>query len=249
MTAFVWNVDHEVSREIRSAFGSLDDVFSMQGEVVTRSPISALVKVDVAGKCYYVKKYQRAGKHLRRYVGRSRVRAEWENLQLFKVIGIPTPPVVAYGEEVGYNVSHRGALVTEEVTGTVDLHSLAKMRSELLNDHRWIDQVLDQLSGYVRTMHQHGFVHNDLKWRNILVTRLRDPKVYFIDCPQGRHSFGPMLTRGIVKDLACLDKVAKNQLSRVDRLSFFLKYRNHSHIGSGDRNLIKRILAFFEGRE
>ncbi len=54
MTAFVWNVDHEVSREIRSAFGSLDDVFSMQGEVVTRSPISALVKVDVAGKCYYV---------------------------------------------------------------------------------------------------------------------------------------------------------------------------------------------------
>tara|TARA_Y100000310_G_scaffold3236_3_gene4140 strand:- start:292 stop:1041 length:750 start_codon:yes stop_codon:yes gene_type:complete len=249
MTAGVWSVDCGAAATIGSAFSSLDDVFAMQGEVVTSSPISHLVKVKVAGKCYYVKKYQGAGKHLRRYVGRSRVRAEWENLRVFQAIGIPTPQVVAYGEEVGYNVSRRGALVTEELVGTVDLHSLAIMGSELLNDHHWIDGVFDQLSRYVRTMHQHGFIHNDLKWRNILVTRLGEPEVYFIDCPQGRRSFGPMLSRGIVKDLACLDKVAKHQLSRVDRLSFFLKYRNHSHIGSGDRNLIKKILSFFEGRD
>lgn len=249
MTAAGWNTDYRIAGEVGSAFKSLDDVFSMQGKLVTSSPISRLVKVEVAGKSYYVKKYQRAGKHLRRYLGRSRVRAEWENLQVFKAIGIPIPQVVAYGEEVGYNVSHRGALVTEELVGTADLQSLAIMGSELLNDHDWIHQVFDQLSRYVRTMHQHGFVHNDLKWRNILVTRSGNPKVYFIDCPQGRHSFGPMLTRGIIKDLACLDKVAKKQLRRVDRLSFFLKYRNHSHIGSGDRGLIRKILTFFEGRE
>lgn len=249
MTAAVWNVDCKAGGEIGSLFKSLDEVFSVQGEIVTSSPISHLIKVEVAGKRYYVKRYQRAGKHLRQYVGRSRVRAEWENLQFFKAIGIPTPQVVAYGEEVGYNVLRRGALVTEEIVDTVDLHSLAIRGSELLNDRLWINEVIDQLCNYVRTMHQHGFIHNDLKWRNILVTRSGDPQVHFIDCPQGRHLFGPMLSRGKVKDLACLDKVAKYQLSRVERLSFFLKYRNHGHIGPGDRNLIKKILTFFEGRE
>jgi len=249
MTTSEWFTDRNLDRETGPLFGSLEKVLSMQGEVLTRSPISHLVKVEVAGKFYYVKKYQRAGKHLRRYVGRSRVRAEWENLLFFKTLGIRTPRLVACGEEVGYNVARRGALVTEEVKDTVDLHSLAIKGSDLLNNRNWINNVIDQLSSYVRTMHQHGFVHNDLKWRNILVKELGNPKVYFIDCPQGRHSISPMLSRGIVKDLACLDKVAKYQLSRADRLEFFLRYRNHDHIGSGDRNMIKRILSFFEGRE
>lgn len=249
MTTAVWNACASVGREIGSLFGSLESVLSLDGELVTSSPISNLVRVKVAGQVYYVKKYWSAGKHLRRVVGRSRVRAEWENLRFFKGLGIPTPRVVAYGEEVGYKVSRRGALVTEEVPDSVDLHSLAIAGSDVLNDRVWINNVIDQLSGYVRTMHQHGFIHNDLKWRNILVRKLDDPEIYFIDCPQGRHLFGPMLTRGVVKDLACLDKVAKYQLSRAERLSFLLKYRDHRYIGPGDRSLIERVLKFFEGRE
>ena len=249
MTTAVWNSCVSVGGEIGSPFGSLESVLSIDGEAVTSSPISNLVRVKVAGQVYYVKKYWCAGKHLRRVVGRSRVRAEWENLRFFKRLGIPTPRVVAYGEEVGYKVSRKGALVTEEVPDSVDLQSLAITGSEYLNDRMWINNIIDQLSGYVRTMHQHGFIHNDLKWRNILVRTLEDPEIYFIDCPQGRHLPGLMFRRGVVKDLACLDKVAKYHLNRTERLSFLLSYRDHRHIGSGDRGLIKKVLRFFEGRE
>jgi hypothetical protein len=41
-------------------------------------------------------------------------------------------------------------------------------------------------------------------------------------CPAGTFWWGPFLRYRIVKDLACLDKVAKYHLSRTQRLRFYL---------------------------
>jgi hypothetical protein len=75
------------------------------------------------------------------------------------------------------------------------------------------------------------------------------PALYLIDCPSGQHWPGPFLRYRIVKDLACLDKVARQQLSRVWRLRFFHAYTGRTRLTPADKNLIRRVLCFFEGRQ
>ncbi|MDA0272216.1 MAG: hypothetical protein O3C68_03065 [Proteobacteria bacterium] len=119
----------------------------------------------------------------------------------------------------------------------------------LLGDRQWRLQVIDRLSETVRQMHGNGFVHNDLKWRNILVDVTAGSAIYLIDCPLGRKMPGPFLARGIIKDLACLDKIAKQQLSKVERLRFYLAYKGKSRLDAKDKKEIYRVLRFFSGRE
>ena len=53
----------------------------------------------------------------------------------------------------------------------------------------------------------------------------------------------------IVKDLACLDKVAKYNLTRTQRLRFYLDYAQQNRLSTMDKQRIRRILGFFSGRE
>ena len=80
---------------------------------------------------------------------------------------------------------------------------------------------------------------------------LVDPqrRLYLIDCPTGAFWHGPFLQRRIVKDLACLDKVAKYQLSRTQRLRFYLQYCQRKRLVDKDKPRIRQILNYFQGRE
>jgi hypothetical protein len=60
---------------------------------------------------------------------------------------------------------------------------------------------------------------------------------------------GPFLVRGRIKDLACLDKIARQQLSKMERLRFYLAYKGESRLSVKDKKEIYRVLRFFEGRE
>ena len=57
------------------------------------------------------------------------------------------------------------------------------------------------------------------------------------------------MRRRIIKDLACLDKVAKYHLSRTQRLRFYLQYQRRGRLIPADRALIGQVLEYFEGRE
>jgi tRNA A-37 threonylcarbamoyl transferase component Bud32 len=104
---------------------------------------------------------------LRRYLGKPRVKMEWQNLKRFAKWGIPTAEVVAWGLERNGLAFGRGAMITRELPRTEDLSALAER-----NDPRWTAwgrHISRQLAGYTRTMHDHRFTHNDLKWRNLLI--------------------------------------------------------------------------------
>ena len=236
------------SDDARLRFATLADALNTEGEEINANWMSRLVRVEAGSAAYYVKSYASRGRGLRRWIGRSRLRAEWENLLLFRAMGIATADVEAYGEEKDEN-GYRGALVTREIKGTRDLADLAREESEFLLDREWRKAVIRRLSEAVRTMHERGFVHNDLKWRNILVELDREPGVYIIDCPMGRTMAGPFLARGRIKALACLDKVGKWSLSRTDRLRFYLAYRNRCRLDRSDKGEIRKVLGFFSGRE
>ncbi|WP_263143314.1 lipopolysaccharide kinase InaA family protein [Pseudomonas sp. RIT-PI-AD] len=241
-----WNLAAEY-RELAQEFGSLEAVFALEGERLTQDPLSEVVRVQRAGVRYYVKRYCGAGKGLRRFLGRPRVKAEWQNLRHFARWGIPTAPIVAWGLEREGGVFTRGALITRELVDTEDLALLAKRGDPRLRDPAWVEAVGRQLAEATRTLHAHHFAHNDLKWRNLLVDG--SGRLFFIDCPTGSFWWGPLLRRRIVKDLACLDKVAKHQLSRTQRLRFYLHYRGYRRLTAADKVRIAQVLDFFEGRE
>ena len=232
---------------LQADFGSLEQVFALQGERITYDPLSEVIRVKRQGVDYYVKRYRNAGKGLRRYAARPRIKAEWQNLKRFAKWGIPSAEVIAQGLERKAGAFVRGAMITREIPNSRDLADLADQASPLLKDSVWVQQVSAQIADATRIMHQHSFTHNDLKWRNLLVDD--QAKVYLIDCPAGTFWWGPMLRYRIIKDLACLDKVAKYHLSNTQRLRFYLQYCERSRLNAQDKQQIAKIVRFFEGRE
>lgn len=57
-----------------------------------------------------------------------------------------------------------------------------------------------QLAEYTRTMHDHRFTLNDLKWRNLLIDDQQT--LYLIDCPNGDFWRSFWLKYRITKSLA-----------------------------------------------
>lgn len=230
-------------------FADLDSVFALQGEAITRDPLSTVHKVWVGDRFYYVKRYTGAGKHLRRFLGRPRVQAEWENLLHFHAWGIPAATVVGFGMERRAGAFVRGALITEEIVGTQDLAQVGKGGDPRMQDDKWVRHVAGQVAHATQMMHGQGFAHNDLKWRNILVDQQPLADVYMIDCPGGGFWRGSLLEHRKVKDLACLDKLAKRFLSFRQRIRFYKVYSGKVKLDAGDRKRLARIDRYFEGRE
>lgn len=225
-------------------FNNLDSVFTLTGEQITKDRLSELIKLELNNTTYYVKRYVAAGRNLRRYLGRSRARAEWENLLVFQKLGIPTPELVAYGEQRPLSGTKHAALITRELINTADLLSIAKTRHPLWQNPQWTHEIITQVADFTRKLHTQRFYHGDLKWRNILVCLEQTPQIYFHDCPMG-HIRNPFwFRRGRLKDLVNLYKHAKRHLSHSQCLRFYLQYTQHQRLTKADKRLIKQVIDF-----
>jgi len=243
-----WTI-HTNCPEARTVFQTLENVFKLNGKQITYDRLSNLIFLKVGEKNYYVKRYTLAGKGIRRFLGRSRLRGEWENLLRFDAWGLPSAKLTAYGVEKHGPFFKRGALITEELPQTQDLAELANKNDPRLQNTDWVELVSEQLVKATRVMHDQGFAHGDLKWRNILVTKNEAPEIYLIDCPSGNFWMPPFLQYRKNKDIACLDKVAKKTLSRTQRLRFYLDYLGQQRLTKKDKQHLRHILRFFRGRE
>lgn len=236
------------TQQEKFVFSTLKQAIDHQGDIISRDPISHVKKISVNNSSYYVKIYHRNGKGLRHYFGRGRIRGEWENLLYFKQLEIPTPRLVAYGQQCKLGQFTLGALITEEIESN-DLATLAQTDRSLFHNSNWLNRVMTQCAEYTKRLHDHGFVHWDLKWRNILISTTSEPNVYFFDCPLGKIQYGWLRKRGAIKDLACLDKVACVVLSRSQRLRFYKSYTQSPRLKSGQKLTIMRIVNFFAKNE
>lgn len=199
-------------------------------------------RVDIAGRSYFVKKYQVTRPGFRDLLVKSKARREWDNLLFFRELGIPTPLPVAVGERREKGVFREGVLVTAEVEGAMDLEALADSGNPCLHEPAWFRQLCAGLANPLRRLHDLGFTHNDLHWRNILITLEPELVVYFFDCPAGRRWIWPFLSFRIVKDLTHLDKMGHRHLRWSERLYFYLTYSGRERLNEKDKKTIRRVL-------
>ncbi len=252
MSIWKFSLDYQHS-EIAYQSINITAAINLPGEIISQSPISYLKKCRIGADNYYIKIYHQAGKGLRKWFGKSRIKLEWENLFFFQSSGIPTPDIVAFGEVRKFGFFKNGVLITKEINNSWNLSNISNTKQQILKNHALLDKTLKQIAEYTQALHQQRFVHNDLKWRNILVNvqdkHPQKPKIFFIDCPLGKRKYGLLLNRGIIKDIACLDKVASQTMSRSQRLRFFLYYQNRSKLSPHDKKMIRQIISFFDGRK
>lgn len=246
----MWFVDKAYPPNIVEQFGSLNKVFNLKGgDKLSSHSLSEVLRMSFDGTAYYVKRYFFGGKHLRKYLSRSRCRAEWENLIYCQKLGIKTPNVVAYGEEKKKGLFNgRAVLITEEVKNTRDLAYLSEHQPELFRDRAWKQRVFQQVAANLAKLHGERFIHNDLNWRNILVSLDDEAQVYFFDIPMGRK-YLTNFNRFAAKDLAYLDKYGKKVLSRTDRLRFYCYYRGIKKLTAADKAVILRTFEFFKPKQ
>ena len=239
-----WRLVSAATVEEQRAFANFSVTKAHRGELINDSKTNFTQRVEIAGRFYYVKQYLRPGKYLRRFLGRSRVSKEWRNAGWFVQNDIPTPRRIAMGEGNRWFGSYWGVIVSEEAPQTIDLRKVYQNHPEMLQDRIWRRGVILELARTVAQMHRNRFIHNDLQWRNLLVGMSAPPRIYMIDCPAGRSIYLLGNRRGVVRDLAFLDKMAKDALSRTDRLRFYLNYLGIDRLRGRDKKEIGRILDF-----
>jgi tRNA A-37 threonylcarbamoyl transferase component Bud32 len=231
-----WQVT-DSSGQLRHIFGNLHAVFGLQGQKITQDKVSDVIKVKHGNLYYYVKRYTSAGKGIKKFIGKPRVQGEWESLQRFAQWGIPTANLIGFGLEKKWGLFQRGAIITKEIANT---KNLAQLAAQYNFPNSVIKTISAQLAEHTRNLHTHCFIHNDLKWRNILIDN--HYQVYLIDCPLGDFWQGQILRYRIVRDLKTLDDHAKKYLTRTQRLRFFLQYVHSPQLTVEHKVLLTRLL-------
>ncbi len=246
-----WTLTKTYSPAVLDAFSSLEKVFSLaEGEIVSQDSICSVTKIKIDNRWFYIKRYKEAGKGLRKYIGRSRCRAEWENLEICQQLKINTPKVVAYGEEswlFNFNEPRRAVLITEAVENAVDLEKMMDDHPEFFAHPAWRKKVSNILADYIGRLHKYDFIHRDFKARNILISKdVDNPKVYFFDMPAGDQVSSLKLTHGLKKDLFLLDRSIGKKISRSEKLRFYLVYKVIPRLTKAEKRFIRGIYRFYK---
>jgi hypothetical protein len=219
----------------RHGLNSVAAVYALRaGLVVTKTPTKEVRRVELGHRVVFIKKYWVtkpsqiiSGVTRGAVLGTSKVRREFENLGRLRAWGLNAPAPIAYGEERRAGCLVRSCLISEGVDG--------RGLDSLIRDG-WRE--FPKLADYVRRLHEHGFIHCDLFWRNILVA---GTAFHLIDAHKGGYRRG-----SVAQDLATLDAPAPWFFRRTERLRFFLRYRNHARLTAADKELVRRALHLAE---
>lgn len=243
----IWHfAGDNLSQNDRSKLNSLEKVLTLETERVSKDRISYMghCRLD---RLYYIKVYLDGGNILRQWLGLARFDREYKNILMFNKLGIATPSLIAYGKNVVKLKLSCGVIVTEGLETCLTLEQFAQQGRLYERGVSWLRKILSQIAQFTRLMHDDGFLHVDLKWRNILISDDEAGQVYFIDCPSGYHPPAWIFKRSLIKDLACMDKDAKLYFRKVDQLFLYKTYAGVTKLGAGDKKKITATKAFYGG--
>jgi tRNA A-37 threonylcarbamoyl transferase component Bud32 len=219
------------TQELRQDWSFLEPYGLPTEKVKNRSAVFERQVID-AGNAVdtYVKIYANKRHPMQRIFRPGRSRIEASNLLFFKSIGIAVPRILGWGEQrnaIGRIVQE--FIITEAISEAEQLDKFVPKHCPEpdLSEHRTIRMhIIKQLAQWTRAMHDEGFIHEDLKWRNILARETDGaPELFYIDCPIGHFTKpGPEMKRKQLKDCATLDKLARHECTKEEREAFIRAY-------------------------
>jgi len=192
-----------------------------------------------------------------KFIGRaSKARCEFQNYEVFARLGIPAATPVACGEERdGLGRLGRAFIVTRAIPEAATLAEFVQKRCAERGEEttrRLREHLLRQLADMTRRIHDAGFFHFDLVWRNILVTESPPvgPKLWWIDCPRGRiDRWSPWRRFWRLRDLTSLDKVASQLCTRGERLNFVKLYLGKALLDGEVKKLVHAAIQYGRNRQ
>jgi tRNA A-37 threonylcarbamoyl transferase component Bud32 len=177
----------------------------------------------------------------------SRARSEYRALRLMRRLGIQAVRPVAFGERRRGHFLHSCFLITEAVPGAMALSSFIRTFShhrESPQEIRARRDILTSLARQIRHMHQVGFMHRDLFWRNVLIRILPENRFefYFLDASVGKRiRIAQRRQESIVGDIATMAALAPDFCPKTDQLRFLLEYLNRPRLNDADRRWIQQV--------
>jgi len=246
-------------RLARARLESVSAVLACVGDgLAAWSRTSDTIRVDLHAEdsAIYIKRYHYPRwKHRLRGMFRgtffkpNRARSEFRALRLMRALGIQGVRPVAFGERRVWHFVQSCFLITEAVPGAMSLASFItefSSRREGARTRRARLEILTSLARQVRHMHEAGFVHRDLFWRNVLIRPLPDDRFefYFLDASVGKRiRLAPRRQESIVRDIAAMSALAPAFCSRADQLRFLLTYLDTPKLSAEDRAWLRRVQA------
>ncbi len=182
-------------------------------------------------------------------VGRSMVRAEYENLQRLGECGLRIPRLVAYGDHRFAGGIIHAFIITEEIPKAMGVDYLVHewFGQQTEEDRkRKTDELIDEIARVVKQMHEHGFEHHDLFLRNMMVSEQNMSKLYVMDAPRGFFWPQFIMRKRRAFDLATLDSAATQSFSRSQRMRFMHLYLDCKRLSDQDKQLIRKVLSISE---
>lgn len=244
-------------RLISAKLDSVDGVLNCVGDKLAAwSRTSDTIRVDLNGglTSLFVKRY-----HYPRFKQRlrgmfrgtllmaSRAKSEYKALRLMRQLGIQAIRPVAYGERRDCFFVRSCYLITEGVPDAMPLSAFIRTFADERSSGRSVRlrrEILTALARQVRHMHEAGFVHRDLFWRNVLIRALPDDRFefYFLDASVGKRiRLQQRRQESIVGDLAALGAVAPHFCSKADQLRFLLEYLDVDTLSGDNRTWLRRV--------
>lgn len=220
------------------------------GDCVSESDITNCFRVKSDnGRTFFFKRYTYPkSKQSRYWLRASKAQVETFAYAQLKKLGIPTLKVIAFGEKRLFGKLQAAYIITEGINDSMDLQQFA-------NDV-WFDmpkdkrsqvylEIRNQLFKQLKNAHDASFFHQDLHWRNILITQ--ENGVYqttWIDCPRAAYRTLPINAKhGQMVDLSSLARRSLDYLSRSERFRALSQYLKHNNQGWTDKSLFKEIQA------
>jgi hypothetical protein len=202
---------------------------------------------------FYIKRHFHPGwkKRLRgtfrgTFFGAHRGEAEYNALHRMRVLGVPAVRPVAYG---GRRIGHFLAacfLITEEVPEAQNLTSFAQDIVAGRRPQRHAERValIHALADQVRALHETGFSHGNLFWRNVLIRSgpAGEPEFFFLDV-QTRPLWGrvQVATQRWLRELAQTAVSAAPFATRADHVRFAERYFRQRRLKTEQRQKLREI--------
>ena len=238
----------------RLGLREMSDYFALEGaELVRQRENSTLRRQTLveAGRqeCMYLKSYDYSRLPVWRRLGAERAGREARNYCLMRDSGMDVPQLIAHGDRRRRGLLCDGLIITREIPGgigLIDWFERQKVSSPASLSHQSVRRrLLADSAAMISRMHERGFYHIDLQWRNIMVVSTvgTSPRLVLLDSARGGQRKWPLAREyGKMRDLSSLYKDARRYLSRMEMIRWLRRYLGVGKIVPREKQLVWTIL-------